>query len=173
MFTFVNHISARIMGLALAVTAAMPVVLHAQTISNVATLQWDIGTNRVSRASNRIDIQVERAITAAPTLQTFQLSNAANAQHFAVPATQCHGTGGVTPITLSGAFAGTSLSPASLTPSTQIRAGEPLVIAMTSPADNQNPNAIETIMVKVETPNGILKHSSCLKVISTLVYLSV
>jgi hypothetical protein len=151
----VNHISARLMGLAAALFCATPMVGHAQTISNVASFQWDAGGSRVSRPSNRLDIQVERPAPLPPSLVTFQLGRSPNSERFAVPTTQCHGGGGsIAPVTLEGVFAGTPLSPAVLDRSTQIRAGEPLVVALTSQSDNQNGSLIETITVKLETPGG-------------------
>lgn len=151
----VNHISARLMGLAAALFCATPMVGHAQTISNVANFQWDAGGSRVSRPSNRLDIQVERPAPLPPSLVTFQLGRSPNSERFAVPTTQCHGSGGsITPVTLDGVFAGTPLSPAVLDRSTQIRAGEPLVVALTSQSDNQNGSLIETITVRLETPGG-------------------
>ncbi len=143
------------MGLAAALLCTAPMVARAQTISNVATFQWDAGTSRVSQASNRVDITLSRPAPITPSLITYQLGRSPNAERFAVPTTQCHGSGGGSaPVTLDGAFSGTSLSPASLDRTSQIRAGEPLVVAMTSPTDNQNPDIIETIMVKLETPSG-------------------
>lgn len=154
MTSVVNHISARILGLAAALFGAAPMVAHAQTISNIATFQWDAGSSRVSRPSNRVDILVERPTPSVPTLITYQLGRSPNSERLAVPTTQCHGSSSVAPVTLDGVFAGTSLSPATLDRSTQIRAGEPLVVAFTSPQDNQNGSIIETIMVRLETPGG-------------------
>lgn len=154
MFSVVNHISTRLLGLAVALIGAAPMVAHAQTISNVATFQWDAGLSRVSRPSNRVDIQVERPAPAVPTLITYQLGRSPNAERFAVPTTQCHGSSSSVPVTLDGAFAGTPLSPATLDRTSQIRAGEPLVVSLTSPDDNQNGSEIDTIMVRLETPGG-------------------
>jgi hypothetical protein len=155
MTSVVNHISARLLGFAAALLCATPVVSHAQTISNVANFQWDAGGSRVSRPSNRVDIQLERPAPLPPSLVTYQLGRSSNPERFAVPTTQCHGSSGsIAPVTLDGVFAGTSLSPAVLDRSTQIRAGEPLVVALTSQNDNQNGSLIETIMVRLETPGG-------------------
>ena len=151
MISVVNHISARLIGLAAALLSVTPVVSHAQTISNIATFEWDAGTSRVSQRSNQVDI-VRTAIK--PTLATFKISTSGGSTHLPLAATQCHGSGGALPVALDGVFAGTPLSPASLDPSSRIRAGEPLAVALTSPSDNQNSSAIDTILVRLETPGG-------------------
>jgi uncharacterized repeat protein (TIGR01451 family) len=150
----INHVSATIIGLGAAILAVFAPNAHAQTISNTAQIQWDAGNSRVVRNSNRIDIAVERPQIIASSLTAFHFSSAPSAQSLSVPVTNCRGSSGTRAITLDGAFANMNLAPASLVPATQIRAGEPLVIALTSPADNIDPNAIDTKSVRFETPAG-------------------
>ena len=126
----------------------------ASTITNTATVQWQVGTATVTRPSNRVDIAVEGAPPTALTLSTFQFSNDATAEHFAVPETICRGRSGEVTETLDGAFAGTPLDPASLERTTRVRAGEPLVIAIASPGDNRDPLTIDTLTVTFTTPGG-------------------
>ena len=156
MRTFVNHISARMLGLAAALIGSAPLVAHAQTITNIANIQWDAGTSRISQPSNRVELLVDRGVPlVAPKLSTFQLNGGgAGGQPLVVPQTMCHGSGGDRAIALGGVFAGMSLSPANVRPARAIRAGEPLFISLESPSDNQNSSAIETLLVRLETPTG-------------------
>jgi uncharacterized repeat protein (TIGR01451 family) len=68
--------------------------------------------------------------------------------------TQCRTANGTVPVELGGAFSGTSLAPAKVNPASAIRAGEPLVFAVTSNADNRNATLIETMTVTIKTPGG-------------------
>jgi uncharacterized repeat protein (TIGR01451 family) len=155
MRTLVNHVLAGLISLAALLSSGLPMDARAQTISNIASLQWDAGSSRVGRQSNRVDIQVDRSVQLPPaTLSTFQLTNAPGGQSLAVGPTQCHGSSGINPVTLGGVFEGTSLSPASVRPSSQIRAGEPLIISLSSPGDNLSATAIDTISVNLETPGS-------------------
>ncbi len=152
----VNHIFAGLAGLAAALVVAAPVVSHAQTISNIATLNWDAGQSRIARQSNRVDIQVDRSAPQVPaTLSTFQLDRSPNALSLNVGVTQCHGSAGTVPVSLEGGvFGDMGLAPASVRQASAIRAGEPLIVAVDSAGDNQNANAIETISVRLETAGG-------------------
>ncbi len=141
--------------LATVLLCAVPISARAQIISNTATFQWDAGTTRVSRQSNRVDIQVDRPRNPTPTLLTYEFTSAPGALKIAVRSTECQTSSGTSiPITPDGAFAGVSLSPASLVRSNRIRAGAPIVVSMSSPADNIDPNAIDRIIVMLQTPSG-------------------
>ena len=154
MLKLVNHVSAAMIGMATALLSAMPMDARAQTISNIAKIEWDAGSSRIQRQSNRVDIAVERAPPAPPTLKTYQLDYTPTAESLNVSTTVCHGSAQTAAVTLGGVFAGTSLSPAGVRQSSQIRAGEPLVLSLTSELDNQNSEAVDTISVRVETPSG-------------------
>ncbi len=151
---FVNHVLVGVFGLAAALGCVAPAETRAQTISNIAKIEWDAGASRIQRQSNRVDIQVSRSAPETPTLSTFQLDYTPSAQSLGVGPTQCRGSNGTVPVTLGGVFAGTPLSPAAVHPASAIRAGEPLILAFSSAADNQNSAAIDTIMVRLETPAG-------------------
>ena len=152
----INHVFAKVIGLAGAALALLPSVTHAQTISNTAQIQWDAGASQVVRNSNRIDIIVDR--TPPPpipsTLTFFHFSRPPGAQTLSIPQTICRGSGGEVPITLEGAFAGISTDQALVEPTTRIRAGEPLIISLNSPSDNRHPNQIDTKSVRLNTPAG-------------------
>ena len=149
----VNHVLAGVFGLAASLICALPMDAHAQTISNIATIQWDAGTTKVTRQSNLVSIPVDHTAP-PPSLKTYQLDFTSAAQSLPVSATQCHGNNGTIPVTLDGAFAGTNLAPAAVRPSPAIRAGEPLFVSLDSAADNNSPTAIDTISVKLTTPSG-------------------
>lgn len=125
---------------------------RADTISNTATIQWDVGSTTVVRQSNQVDLTVDR--TAALTLSTFQFSTNGNGQQLPIPQTICRGSGGDVPVVLTGAFAGTPLNPASVEKTTLIRAGEPLIVGVTSTSDNRDPLKVDTLTVTLRTPGG-------------------
>jgi len=125
---------------------------NAQTITNTATIQWQIGSTIVAESSNQVDITVKPLPPQSLTL--YQFSTPPGQVSFNIPTTTCHGTKGDQPIVLGGVFAGTSTAPASLNPATQIRAGEPLVVAINSPSDNHDPAVIDTLLIKISTASG-------------------
>ena len=135
-----------------AVIAAVSPV-NAQMISNTATIEWQVGTTTLVQPSNRIDLAIERP-SATLTLSTFHFSGDPNAQRLPVPATICRGSGGDLPVILEGAYAGTPRDPATVEQTTKIRAGEPLVVGITSVADNIRSTAIDTMSVTLTTPAG-------------------
>lgn len=137
-----------------AILAGSLTTADAQTISNIATIQWDAGTSRIIRNSNQVDLVVEQSPSATPTLTTYRLDSSQAAQNVPVPTTLCQGSAGTAPVVLQGAFSGTPLSPASVVQTTRVRAGEPLILAINSTSDNQNPNAIDTLTVRLDTPSG-------------------
>ena len=153
MHSKINHVGAfRALFVTLSMVASA--YLHAQTISNTATVQWTIGTTTVARLSNRVDIAVGAAVPPKLALSTFQLSNDPTAEKLAVSETICRGPSGDSPVKLEGAFASTSLAPAAVDRTAKIRAGEPLIVGITAPEDNRDPIAIDTLTVQLTTPGG-------------------
>lgn len=149
-----HHYLIRLTAFAAALVSAAAAPVQAQTINNIGSIEWDAGTSRVSRPSNPVTLTVERPEPTPVTLTTFQLSPPSAGTPMSVPQTLCRSNGVDLPVSLHGVFATTSLSPASVRPSGQIRAGEPLVVSVNAPADNQNPNQIETKMVTITTPSN-------------------
>ncbi len=150
----INHLKAFAL-LALSMAFAMTTApARAETISNTATIRWDVGTTTVVRPSNRVDIMVDRP---SPTLSlaTFQFSENPNAERLPVPQTVCRGSGGDETVTLDGTvFAGTPVNPAAVDRTTRIRAGEPLIVGITSALDNRDSLAIDTLTITLTTPAG-------------------
>ena len=69
----INHILAFLIGLA-ALLLGMPATeARAQIISNIATIQWDAGPNRVVRNSNPVNLVVEQPPPTPTTLTLYQL----------------------------------------------------------------------------------------------------
>src|SRR5688572_24417294 len=60
----------------------------ARTISNVATIEWDRGTQRLTLASNRIDLAVE-PVPLPLSLTAFRFADNSASQHFPVAAPVC------------------------------------------------------------------------------------
>jgi uncharacterized repeat protein (TIGR01451 family) len=145
------------MSLAVTLLVAAPAVVRAETITNTATIVWDAGNGQAGRTSNRVDLLINRGNPnpTRPILSTHQLvGSAGGGQSLFIPTTTCAGTNGPQPIIIGGAFDGTSLSPAQVKAASTIRAGEPLIVAVDSGADNHDPAAIETLTVRLETPSG-------------------
>lgn len=135
-------------------SAIAPEPLRAQTISNVATVEWDSGRDRLQKRSNRVDIAVTRPDSGANTLRTYHFTTGDGAEALNVAPTTCRGSNGNVLVKPSGAFAGISTNPAAVEPTTAIRAGEMLVLALELPNDNRNANAIDTIAVDVSSQYG-------------------
>ncbi len=149
-----HHTFYRLAAFAAALFCAGTVPVRAQSIDNVATIEWDAGTSRVSQPSNRVQLQVERPDPGRPTLTTYQFDFRPNAEALPVPQTMCRANGTPQAVALHGAFAGTSLSPASVHQTNRIRAGEPLILSVASSGDNRNANQVETKTVTISTPSG-------------------
>ncbi len=71
-----------------------------------------------------------------------------------MPQTMCRGTNGLQPVNLQGVFDSYSTNPASITPATAIRAGEPLVLRVSAPAQNLNSAAIDSFEAQIVTDSG-------------------
>ncbi|MFL6845878.1 MAG: hypothetical protein ACJ8ER_13470 [Allosphingosinicella sp.] len=136
---------------AVAAPALAAGVLSHRTISNVATIEWDVPGGRASQASNRVDLSV------APDPQPLSLTLyrfASNSATVSLPvsASKC-GAGG-SPVALAAAWSGQSLSPASLLAVDSINPGEPFFFAIDDPARNRDSAAIETIEVNIRAQSG-------------------
>ncbi len=155
MCSAINHIRSAIANIVTAAVLVAGASASAQTtISNTALASYQIGTSTIVRPSNRVDITVESVAPPSLGLATFQLSGSPNAERLTVGPTICRGSSGAQPVTLEGAFAGTPLAPASVERTTRIRAGEPLIVAITSTEDNRDTNAIDELVVTLTTPGG-------------------
>jgi uncharacterized repeat protein (TIGR01451 family) len=126
-----------------------------QVISNVASIEWDSGAERMTAPSNLVEVQVQRQTPPTPaTLSLYHFSQAPGAIQQPLPTTMCVGNSGTVPVTLQGAFANMSTSPAGITPATAIRAGEPLILAVDAQGENSAPTAIDTFEATINTVNG-------------------
>ncbi|MGL5837677.1 MAG: hypothetical protein ACRCY3_04165 [Sphingorhabdus sp.] len=123
-------------------------------ISNTAQAEWSVGGQTLSRPSNQVDIVVDRSAQPPATLQVFRFSGGSNASSVTMPQTMCRGSNGLQPINLQGAFSGYSTNPASITPATAIRAGEPLVLSITAAGQNVNSGAIDSFEAQIITNSG-------------------
>jgi uncharacterized repeat protein (TIGR01451 family) len=150
----VNHVLALLAGLATIMAGSTPTTTRAQTITNIATIQWDVGASRIVRNSNQVDLVIEQPVPTPSTLSTYQFDGSPAAQGLSVPTTQCQGTAGTTPVLLRGAFAGLALSPASVVQTSEIHAGEPLIVAIASTPDNGNPSTADTLGIRLDIPAG-------------------
>jgi uncharacterized repeat protein (TIGR01451 family) len=121
-------------------------------ISNTAQAEWDAGNQRLSRPSNTVDIVVNR--TPPPsTLQVLQFTSQGGGQTTALPQTMCASSSGPRQVNLSGAFSQYSAGSAPITPTSTIRAGEPLILNVNAAVQNVDPNAIDSFEATI-TANG-------------------
>lgn len=150
----INHILAFLIGLAAFLLGMPATEARAQIISNIATIQWDAGPNRIVRNSNPVNLVVEQPPPTPTTLTLYQLQGAPGSQLLNVPTTLCQGSAGPVPVALGGAFSGIGLTPASVLQSGQIQAGAPMVVAIDSAGDNLSTTAVDTIAVELQTPAG-------------------
>ncbi len=152
MLTRVYHNLAKLAILAGAFSSAPVSAGSAQTITNTANIQWQVGSSIIAENSNQVNIAVQQL--PPQSLELHQFSTSPGATTLNVPSTICHGTGGDKTVALSGVFAGQSTTPASLNPATEIHAGEPLVVTINSGSDNRDPNVADTLLIKLSTPSG-------------------
>jgi uncharacterized repeat protein (TIGR01451 family) len=138
-------------------TATFAVAVHAQagaaaaaprTISNVATIEWDVAGQRMQQASNRVDIVV-RAPQTGFSLTAYRLSpNSGQSLNIAAPT--CAGA----PVTLGAAWQGQSLSPAAVAPINSVRIGEPLLFQLDYDGGNLDPASVDTVTGIILTQSG-------------------
>jgi uncharacterized repeat protein (TIGR01451 family) len=120
-----------------------------RTISNVATIAWDVGGRRFELPSNRVDIDV--VPSAGAVLETLRLTDGTFS-----PAI-LGGTCGAAnqPQSLSAeSSAATPLSSYSMVETRDLLAGRPLILAVDRPSFNRDSQAIETMHVFVRTAGG-------------------
>ncbi len=123
-------------------------------ISNVAQAEWDVGDQRLSRPSNRVDIQVQAPPDIPPEITIYHFDGPSGAEQFPIPGTICRGSGGDIPVELTGVFAGTSTNPAAVTETDRIRAGEPLIVSILAPNRNLSSAAVDRFDIILTTPAG-------------------
>ncbi|RDV06981.1 DUF11 domain-containing protein [Sphingorhabdus pulchriflava] len=138
--------------------AAACLPAHAQVlpniISNTAQAEWTSGGQPLSRPSNSVDIVVDRSNPQPAALEVFRFTSASGSTQAVLPQTMCRGTNGLQPVNLQGVFAGLSTNPASISPASSIRAGEPLVLKVTASGQNSNPGAIDSFEAEISTDTG-------------------
>ena len=88
----INHILAFLIGLAAFLLGMPATEARAQIISNIATIQWDAGPNRIVRNSNPVNLVVEQPPPTPTTLTLYQLQGAPGSQLLNVPTTLCQGS---------------------------------------------------------------------------------
>ncbi len=150
-----KHLKPLLLGLAV-FSAPLPVTMaSAQTISNVATVEWDAGGARLQKPSNRVDISVSSPPTGNPlTITAYQFDTPPGATQIPLPDTICRSSSGNIPVELHGVFAGVDTNPASLKATSRIQANEPLVISIMAEDKNLDPTAIDKFDITLTTPEG-------------------
>ncbi len=122
-----------------------------RTISNVATIEWDMAGGKASRESNRVDIDVGPA-SFPISLAAYRFASGNETLAMAVRAPRCNAGGAHA--SLDSAWQGHSLDPASLLTATEILPGEPFLFAVDAPGLNRDGALVETIEVSVRAASG-------------------
>lgn len=137
--------------LAVAAPALAAGVPERRTISNVATLEWDSAGGKVSQQSNRVDIDVGPA-SLPVSLAAYRFASGSPTLSMAVSAPQC-GAGDAR-ASLTSAWQGQNLDPASLLTAAEILAGEPVLFVVDAAGRNRDGALVETIEVAVRAASG-------------------
>lgn len=124
-----------------------------RTISNIATIQWDLNGSRVSKSSNQVDIDVVFA-EEIPELRLHRLNFTGTSTVTNLVGSSCVTSGGPLPFAFQGAFDGINPGAAPIELTDSIRAGEPLVIEISRSSSNTNPSAADFVTVVVTTTEG-------------------
>ena len=124
--------------------------LSHRSISNVATVEWDLAGGKISQTSNRVDIAVG-PIEFPLSLAVYRFASNSAATTLPVTAPKC---GGGSQASLAPAWSGQSLDPASLLAVTEILPGEPFLFVVEDSGRNHDPALVETIEVVVRAESG-------------------
>lgn len=135
-------------------SALSPAISSAQTITNVASVEWDAGDERVRALSNRVDIAIAAPRVDPRSLLIYHFARGPGGITLPVAPTRCAASTGDQMLVPEGAFAGIATSPATVARTSAIRAGAPLMLALNSPQDNRNTNLIDKITLTITTQNG-------------------
>ncbi|MEM8694422.1 MAG: hypothetical protein AAGE05_00180 [Pseudomonadota bacterium] len=130
---------------------------HAQTISNIAYVEWDAGGERRREPSNQLDIDVELVAGTPPEIGLFQFSpgdGGGATDIMLADAASCVAIPPHTSPALGGTYAGVPIQPASVTGASAVRPGEPLIFVVEHGASNADQTAIETYEIVIETAEG-------------------
>lgn len=126
---------------------------RSHTVSNVATIEWEVAGERLSLASNRVDIVVGENVVPL-SLTVYRFAGPAGQQSLAVAAPRCATPAGPVAATLGAAWQSEALAPASLIETSGINPGEPLLFMIEDPASNRDPARVETVEAAVRTDSG-------------------
>jgi uncharacterized repeat protein (TIGR01451 family) len=129
-----------------------PAAAAPRTISNVATIHWELGGTLYARPSNRVDIIVSPPRRAA-ALDTFRMAPGGESLSLA-------GAGCATG-TRTAALSFAAAAPASPLPSSmavertqELEAGQPLIVKLDRPEANRDPARAETLEVVIASQAG-------------------
>ena len=121
-----------------------------RTITNIATIGWDAGSQRVERPSNRVDILV--SAPSAVSLQTLRLNG--DSYPPSVLSATCVAPG-QPPASQPAAGSDTPpLAALDMVQTGELHAGRPLVLALERPSHNRDAQTVETMRIFVRTNYG-------------------
>ena len=122
-----------------------------RTISNIATIGWDAGGQRVELPSNRVDLEVTTPSTSV-TLQTYKLPDGEIPP--ALLSATCVAAGQPPAASPEGGSTPPPLSSYDLIATGEIVAGHHVVLALDRASANHDSQAIETLHIYVRTSTG-------------------
>jgi len=147
-----SHLGATLLAFLASLIMATPAIADApvpRTISNVATIAWDVGGRRFELPSNQVDIEV--VPSAGVVLETLRLTDGTFSPSIlggtcgAALQRQALGANGADTATLSSY---------DMVETTDLLAGRPLILAVDRPVFNRDSRTIETMHVFVRTAWG-------------------
>src|SRR4051812_33851076 len=125
-----------------------------RTVSNVADIQWEAEGRTYSAQSNKVDIVVDETARRPFSIAAYRFAGSSDAVRLPLSAPMCAGSAGPVPVELARGWQELALNPASALAVTEVRAGEPLIFALTYSAGNVDRNAIDHVSGLILTKSG-------------------
>jgi len=121
-----------------------------RTITNIATIGWDAGSQRIERPSNRVDILVSPP--SPVSLETLRLSG--DSYPSSVLSATCLAPGQAQPSQPAAGSVPPPLASLDMVQTGELHAGRPLVLALERASHNRDAQVVETMRIFVRTNYG-------------------
>ncbi|WP_106639449.1 DUF11 domain-containing protein [Allosphingosinicella vermicomposti] len=124
---------------------------YSRIVTNIASLEWDVGDTLVRQWSNRVDLTV-RIEEPQNNLKTYRLArgDGAGSSPVSLEGASCKGSGGDVPFRFEGLWSDIPGDAAPVVETKQIRPGEPLLLGVERPDANRNFSAADTVTITFE-----------------------
>ena len=138
------------------VSVAAPVpagaAVGSRTVSNIATISWQLGNTQLTQSSNRVDLEITVPVETVD-MTAYRLVPT-SASTVSLSGTSCQAAGGPAPYSFQGVYGDINPNAVPIAVTNEIRAGEPLVVEIIRPSANLNPAAADTAIVTITTSEG-------------------